>query len=264
MRLERDVLAHSFDASYCPFYGRATFESASFVDSLYFGSPAAVATAVLRVQSEHGRGVFVIVDPGTVLRPQWQRILFTNARLQFVLPREALVGGLPVPPAYRVVAILATFGKFQWKAKRRRERVLDVAVQSELSARKRVGTQPVLVTRVSPVAPDRFPTLADDTAPPGKPAIEVSTVVGRRPPQWDVAVIKRWAAEFPCPTVAKFAIDAASTGIDSFVGDISKAIWQPTPRKPAALAAKCRESLDKEVAKGNTLVKNPGKYLPKG
>ena len=214
MRLERDVLADSLEAAYCPIFGRASFESASSFDGFYFGDPRDVEAALRSAVEEHGRGVFVVVDPGRALRPEWQATLFSHARLQFVLP----VGSMGAPATSRVVAVLANFGKFKWKSKRRPERSLDVVIQPELSKRVKLQAQPVLVTRVSPIAHNQLSVLADDRATGGAPSTDVSTVTQRRAPQWNVGTIRRWARDFPCPAVAQFAIEAASVGIDSFVG----------------------------------------------
>mgnify|MGYP002811159474 CR=1 FL=1 len=99
-----------------------------------------------------------------------------------VLPPNAVQPGVSVNDPARLVGVLADFGCFRWKAKRRRERVLVVAVQSLLSSRKRLGVQPVLVTRVLPIAHRRYPTSGDDLAPYGDPSPNVSTVSYRRPP----------------------------------------------------------------------------------
>ncbi len=159
MRIERDVLAHCLDVSYCSMYGCASFESASSFDGFYFGSARDVESAVLQAKEEHGRGVFIVVDPG--------RALFASCRLQFVLPSDAILPGTAVKSSHRLVGVLADFGIFRWKAKRRRERVLEVAVQAELSSRRLLGVQPVLVTRVSPIAHLRFPKPKHDSAPYG-------------------------------------------------------------------------------------------------
>ncbi len=253
MRIERDVLASCLEDAYCANFGRASFESASSFDGLYFGAASAVHAAVLCACAEHGRGVFVVIDPGQAHRLDWQIMLFKHSRLQFVLPPDSLGSESVVADGSRVVAVLSNFGRFKWKAKRRPERSLDIQVQPALSKRHKLRVQPVLVTRVSPTAHTRFPVAGDDRAPCGEPVAATSSASKRRPPQWNIDVIRRWAEDFPCPAVARFAIQAASTGMDSFVGDISKAVWQPATKKASVVSAKCFETLLKEIALGNAV-----------
>jgi len=251
MRLERDVLAHNLDVSFCPHFGHASFESASSYDGLYFGAPDVVAQEIVRVSEQHGRGVFIVVDEGPACRSEVIQLLFKKPRLTFTLPSDSIVGAPPISPTSRIVAVLVDFGMFRWKAKRRRENKLSLDVQPRLAKVRRIGTQPELTTRVSPIAHERYPKPCDDEKTSfGEPAAQVSTVDYHRPPQWDPVVMGKWAKDFPCPGVSGFALDATSCGIDSFVGDISKAVWQPVARREPEVAAKISSTLAKEISLG--------------
>ena len=72
MRLERDVLAPSARVAMCPVFGLTKHESASAYGGLYVGAPCLVEAAVHRCVAQHGRGVFVVIDPGPGRRAAWQ------------------------------------------------------------------------------------------------------------------------------------------------------------------------------------------------
>ena len=123
-----------------------------------------------------------------------------------------------------------------------------------------IGTRPLLSTLVSPDLAKRRADPAHDELPAQPPASAVSPTSFRRPNQWDMSVMRRWAADLPCPTVARLGLECCEGVLNPFKGDLSKAVWYPPHRLTAVESDACWASFMKEVAKGNTL--GPFPYPP--
>jgi hypothetical protein len=133
-----------------------------------------------------------------------------------------------VARSVKAVAMLLDFDyKGRLKAKRRPERVFVLLPLAplDLVGTERIPHIPVLATRCS--ATHQFvPEAAADTLRDTGPVHVPQSVV---PPAaavvtWQVATMAAWASEYPFEDVGALAVQATSTGVQPFVGELCKSV----------------------------------------
>ena len=276
IRMERDVLAPSSDASLCPFFGRALTEPLTAFCGLYFGEPRAVAEAVAQCVTQHAVGAFVVpvvsdcsmtVMVGKHRDTHWMEHLMAKAKLVFQLPRSALISrvswvrkhGAPAMAEAHLV-VVASFGCARiFKDKRRPERDFVLEVIAGYADRRVLGTLPWLQTRESPMVDVLGPTAAADTMADSRGKLydgPFDPGIANRPsapPKWNVRLMSAWSADYPHPRVRELALQAVDGGVDPFVGDVTKSVaYLPSQGLTDEGSMQCRTALMKEVTKGNT------------
>lgn len=253
VRLERDVCVETGDQSVCSVYGWEGYRSCAGFCGLYAADPDMMPGVVEVVGRHRGTGVFVVpVRPGVGPRmgekgEPWFDWLMRHSKLVVGLPREG-IGGWDAKGG--VVAVLASFGTgIGLTASPRKERRIDIEVQAVLEGEGPVlGPRPRLLHRVSPVARDLDPTVADDTAE-GAKGFQWSRGEEDKPvpmpTRWPVERYRQMCADYPDKAAADLGLEVMGPGVDPFVGDRSKAVdarpIRPTPGKEYVLRDKFLE-----------------------
>jgi hypothetical protein len=269
-RISRDVFAHTLDTAFCRIYGHKPWMSTGSFCGLYLCDFDKMPEVIAKVASDKGYGIFVVpVRPHA--RPSfsilqkgltagqwryygWYDYLMSKALLTFDLPRDTfttLTSG-PIRLPYGVQAVLAQFGhNGQFKIRPRPEKRFSLKIIPSLTGPK-LGVRPVLTHLASPLSWSGGPTRVNDIFPASpKFAVDKDAL----PP---VPLESRWkgvlpefeklASDFPCPHVARLAIECLTTGLNTYKGTLDKPVLhkEPPKRNDAEESAK-RATIMKEV-----------------
>jgi hypothetical protein len=242
LRLERDGCG-SATASYCPLFGPGSSVSSTFC-GLFMSWPLPLIDVAGAVRAERGYGVFV--GPTSEVHSCGGKIL-----LEFSFPSTS-------GAAWR--AGLVSFA-FRGKVRRKRAETFFPLVQIAPSPVS-VGLLPFCPGRTSTATPACVSDRSQSSEPlppfPGVfPTPPVSSV-------WDQAVMKEWASFFPCATLSRLAIAAASPGgtQSGFSGDRSKHVLHPNMTLVASKIPLIRAHLVDEVSVGRMLGPFPRAPFP--
>lgn len=255
VRLERDVLAGGSSSSVCEVYGLEGHMSCGSFVGLYATSGRDMPGVVAAVASYKGAGVFVVpVVPGAAPRivsggksVPWYDFLLSHSKLVVGLPRGS-VGGTGVA----AVAVFAVFGRVHGlKGSPRSERRVDIEVIPDLVREgPKLGVRPRLLHRVSPLADSTGPTRGQDTAPGCDPfpGVELSERPSPLQSRWSVGEFKEWSEGYPHRDARDIGLEVMGAGVDTFVGDRSKAVGTdpilPTEGKERVLREKYVEMVE--------------------
>jgi hypothetical protein len=195
----------------------------------------------------------------------WCELLEDKAVLTFDLPVDAATllqraGGprAALPPLRAVFANFGTNGGF--RSFPREEYYFALSRIPRISARAlgpKLGPRPYLSHRVSPLADLKRPLPEEDILParaegpfPVDPSITTPTGL---PSSWTSGAWQGdWVQSYPDQRVAQLALQALTTGLSPFVGDIAKAVDQVQRTPKANTAIEIRKAIMKEVALGRT------------
>lgn len=263
LRVECDVFAHSLEVSSCKFFGNDARVSWSTFTGIYFGpaGPRGMNAALQRAENEHCIGYFVFaVDAGD---PAYEARLATARCVCFFDLLQWAPDGVTVERSRKAVAMLLDFDyKGRLKAKRRPERVFTLSPLAplDLVGVERIPHVPVLTTRCSAThqfVPEAAADTLRDTGPvhvPQSVSLPAAAAV-----TWQAATMAAWASAYPFADVGELAIQATSTGVQPFVGELCKSV---VPRgsgqgsqgldMPEAVRLQCRDKFLEDVAQGFT------------
>ena len=248
-RVGRDVFSPSSALAVCPVFGHEPWMSTGSFCGLYYCDFRFMPSVVAKVASDKGYGIFVVpVVPGArpalalvqkghvagqVVRYAWYDYLMSKARLVFDLPAEAFTdaSGAPVRHPHGVQAVFAQFGtNGRFKNKPRPERRFRLQIIPAVVG-PQLGVTPTLIHMASPLAWDSVPGKRDDVLPACPAFVVHEGVVPPTPlkSRWESVLpeFAALAADYPCPHVAKLAMECLTTGLNTYKGTLDKPILHP-------------------------------------
>lgn len=281
-RVERDMFPLSPASACCHIVGMQAFESTGSFLGWYCCQLEVMPRVIATVASHKGLGVFVVprTPPGSVAdrlvtvgkvgkkKPSyrsvdWWELLEDAAVLTFDLPADAASlmqrAGGPRAALLPLRAVFANFGtNGDFKGLPRDEYLFELSCIPEVAALgPKLGTRPYLSQRVSPLADLKRPLLEEDVLP-ARPDGPFPVDASVSPPQavrstwtspeWAGA----WVHSYPDQRVARLALQALSTGLNPFVGDLTKAVDQAQRTPKVHKAIEIRKALMKEVGLART------------
>ena len=284
-RIARDVLATSELSALCHVHGYDPWMSTGSFCGLYLCDFEFMPRVVATVATHRGHGVFIVpVVPnmrpalsiltsteraGEVHHYGWYNHLLSKAIMTFELPVGAFtsIAGDPIRHPYGVQAVFAQFGQGGYfKARPRPERAFKLQVLPRLTGPK-LGIRPALHHMVSPSSWDAGPLRSEDTVPPS-PAFAVKPDVALPRPllsRWGPAIpeFNLVAADFPCPEVARLALECMTTGLNPYKGKLDKPVlFEARPDLDDAAEMAKRATLLKETVLQPPRIMGPLKSCP--
>ena len=273
VRVERDVLAPDSTSSYTESWGVPQYTCLSSCVGMYYTEFNHLPTVVAMAMSHRALGLFIVPEwpsHGRLIRKDgkastprpWRQHLKENTFLTFRLPGPSM--GFP----YGLSAVVVGFRYCgQLKKLRRPEKCLEVGILSFPAdvASPKLGVIPLVVTRVSPLVEDRWPS-AQVPVPEDHPAAVVrkqdtavatdpfpmSELIPDTPPVpkgIDTTEFARCAAAYPFEDIALLATEVVGDGLQiHFQGDRMKPVVRPNSRrirgKELSIRSHCIEERD--------------------
>jgi hypothetical protein len=265
VRLEHDVMAPSADLSFTKRFGLQPYECLAEAVCLFFSRLESMPQIVAVAAAHRACGIFIIPEMSTntdfeslefkfMKRVQpWRMHLELASKKIFRIPADAFEPRLPVP----VIGVWANFGmnvRFKRKKIPERQRgFLNLLVQKRHHGRKHLPVVPSLLHRVSPVAEDLCPTMADDVAPTSEPFLSCppdSGVLKPRDSPWATNAFEEVCCDFPLPSTKSLAISVMRGDLDPFCGDRSKTVALPALQHSPRHYRLLRDKFMSEVSRG--------------